>query len=105
VPEHDPELVKTRLDQALKPFLLDVRQPDEYQDGHIAGARLIPLGELERRMKELPREQEIVCVCRSGSRSGQAAKVLTAAGYKVTNLQGGMIAWMRAGLPVKKGNS
>jgi rhodanese-related sulfurtransferase len=64
---------------------------------------LIPLGELSLRMKELPRNREIVCVCHSGNRSYTAARQLSAAGYKVSNLRGGMIAWGRAGLPINKG--
>lgn len=105
VPQQDPHQVKTRLGEPNRPYLLDVRQPEEYREGHIAGSRLIPLGELPRRIKELPREREIVCVCHSGNRSSSAARQLSAAGYNVTNLRGGMIAWGRAGLPVKKGNS
>jgi rhodanese-related sulfurtransferase len=56
-------------------------------------------------MQELPREREIVCVCRSGNRSSSAARQLSAAGFKAANLRGGMIAWRRAGLPVKKGRA
>ena len=85
------------------PFVLDVRQPDEYKLGHIAGAMLIPLGELSQRLKDLPREREILCVCRSGNRSRSAAQQLVAQGFKAANLSGGMIAWESAGLPIKKG--
>ena len=85
------------------PVVLDVRQPDEYRLGHIAGAMLIPLGELSQRLKELPREREILCVCRSGNRSRSAVQQLTAQGFKAVNLSGGMIAWEQAGLPLKKG--
>ncbi len=83
-------------------FLLDVRQPDEYKEGHIAGSKLIPLGDLGKRMKEIPQDKEILCICRSGSRSGMAASQLAQAGYKVINLNGGMMAWSSAGLPMKK---
>ncbi|MBK7201120.1 MAG: rhodanese-like domain-containing protein [Anaerolineae bacterium] len=85
------------------PFILDVRQPEEYRLGHIAGAMLIPLGELSQRLKDLPREREILCVCRSGNRSRSATQQLLAQGFKAVNLSGGMIAWEQAGLPVKKG--
>ena len=105
VPQIDAAHVKARLGRKGAPFLLDVRQPEEYREGHIAGARLIPLGDLGRRIEELPRDREIVCVCRSGSRSGTAARQLTAAGLKAANLRGGMIAWVRAGLPAKKGSA
>lgn len=100
VNQMDAAQLKSRQGQV---FLLDVRQPEEFREGHIAGARLIPLGDLEKRLKDLPGNREIVCVCRSGNRSGTAARKLAAAGYKVSNLRGGMIAWARAGLPVKRG--
>lgn len=86
-----------------KPFLLDVRQPEEYRSGHIPGAKLIPLNQLQTRINELPKAQEIICVCRSGNRSLSATRQLASAGYNVINLQGGMIAWSRVGLPVTKG--
>lgn len=98
-----PKEAQAKLSQNGKPFILDVRQPEEFRTGRIQGAKLIPLGELSRRMHELPKDREIICVCRSGNRSQSAARQLTAAGYKVVNLNGGMLAWMRAGLPVKKG--
>ena len=92
-----------RLKQSPAPYLLDVREPQEYADGHIAGAVLIPLGDLARRMGELPQDREIVCVCHSGSRSGAATRRLTGAGYNAINLTGGMMGWMRMGLPVQRG--
>ncbi len=98
-----PADAQKKLALKTKPFLLDVRQPEEYRSGHIPGARLIPLGQLHARMNELPKTQEIICVCRSGNRSRSASRKLASAGYKVTNLQGGMIAWSRSGLPVTKG--
>jgi rhodanese-related sulfurtransferase len=102
-PQVEPTQVKTRLGRHPKPFLVDVRQPEEYREGHIQGARLIPLGDLSQRLKELPKNHEIICVCRSGSRSNSAAKQLITAGYRASNLKGGMIGWTRAGLPVQKG--
>ncbi len=87
-----------------QPFVLDVRQPDEYRSGHIGGARLIPLSELKQRVNELPRDRKIVCVCRSGNRSDSAARLLAPLGFDVVNMNGGMLAWQRAGLPVKQGN-
>ena len=100
-----PSEGQKRLTQKDKPFLLDVRQPDEYRAGHIAGAKLIPLNELAQRMNELPDGREILCVCASGSRSTSATRQLTTAGYSATNLQGGMGAWSQAGMPVTKGKS
>jgi rhodanese-related sulfurtransferase len=92
------------LKQASPPYLLDVREPYEYADGHIAGATLIPLGDLARRIHELPRDRQIVCICRSGNRSGVATRHLSGAGYEAVNLSGGMIGWMRTGLPVRRGS-
>lgn len=85
------------------PLVLDVRQPEEYQQGHIIGAKLIPLGELRKHMKELPQGREIVCVCASGNRSKAAARVLVKEGFPVSDLKGGMLAWRRAKLPVQRG--
>ena len=101
-----PKLTAVELNEKLKfgkhPFVLDVRQPEEFQHGHIASAKLIPLGELRRRMKELPQGREIVCVCASGNRSRSAAKVLSKEGFTVFDMQGGMTAWRHAKLPVQK---
>lgn len=94
-----------KLSEKRKPFLLDVRQPEEYQSGHIPGARLIPLGELSTRIRELPKNQEIICVCASGSRSISATRKLTKAGLNATNLSGGMNAWLRARLPVTRSSA
>jgi rhodanese-related sulfurtransferase len=101
----NPEQVSNQLRQKPAPILVDVRQPEEYIQGHIGGAKLIPLSELRQRLTELPNNREIICVCRSGNRSDFAARQLDSAGYKVSNLQGGMIAWARAGHPIKKGSA
>ncbi len=97
--------VQNKLRAQPRPLVLDVRQPEEYRAGHIAGATLIPLGELGQRSHELPRDREIICVCASGSRSSSATRQLGAAGYKAVNMSGGMYAWTSAGLPVKKGTA
>jgi rhodanese-related sulfurtransferase len=99
----DASQASSRLGLSPRPFLLDVRQPEEYRQGHINSAELIPLGELSQKMKRIPKDCEVICVCHSGNRSSVAASQLAAAGYKVSNLRGGMIGWERAGLPVKKG--
>jgi rhodanese-related sulfurtransferase len=56
-------------------------------------------------MKELPQSKEIVCVCASGNRSGSAARMLAKAGYNAVNMKGGMLAWRRANLSVRKGDA
>lgn len=81
-------------------LLVDVRQPAEWKTGHIDGALHIPLGQLARRLDELPRGKTIVTVCRTGHRSGIAARALARAGHDVLNLEGGINAWARTGLPV-----
>jgi rhodanese-related sulfurtransferase len=91
------------MQQKPAPFLLDVRQPEEFHEEHIAGAKLIPLNELGRRLQGIPRDREIVCVCRSGNRSGIAVQQLNGVGFKASNLRGGMIAWRRAGFPIRQG--
>jgi rhodanese-related sulfurtransferase len=85
-------------------FFLDVRNPDEWYPSHIAGSVLIPLGELEKRTKELPQDKEIVVVCRSGNRSSAGRDILKKAGFsQVTSMTGGMNAWNAAGYPTISG--
>ena len=84
-------------------LLIDVREPDEWQSGHAPGAKHLPLGQLGRRLAELPGDKELITVCRSGSRSSLAAAQLRRAGFvRVRNMTGGMVAWSRAGLPVTR---
>ena len=94
-----------RLKHGRRPVVIDVRQPDEYRSGHIPGAKLIPLNRLNSRLKELPQNREIICVCASGNRSGSATRLLVGAGLNAVNMQGGMLAWRRASLLVKKGDA
>jgi rhodanese-related sulfurtransferase len=94
-----------RLKNGKRPLVIDVRQPDEYRTGHILGAKLIPLNKLSGRMNELPQSREIICVCASGNRSGSATRMLVKAGFNALNMKGGMNAWRRANLPVKKGDA
>jgi rhodanese-related sulfurtransferase len=85
-------------------FLLDVRESSEWEAGHIDGAVLIPLAELSTRMTEVPKDKTVLIICRSGNRSAQARDQLRAAGYtQVTSVDGGMNAWIAAGLPVVTG--
>ncbi|HEX5589459.1 MAG TPA: rhodanese-like domain-containing protein [Candidatus Limnocylindrales bacterium] len=85
-------------------FVLDVREPSEWAEGHIPGAVLIPLGELGSRLAEVPRDRQVVVVCRSGNRSAQGRDILLGAGFPaVTSLAGGMNDWASAGLPIDTG--
>ena len=80
--------------------LLDVREPSEWNAGHVPGAEHIPLGELAARVDELPADAEILVICRSGNRSQQGRDILVAAGLEqVTSVNGGVRAWREAGLP------
>ena len=92
-----PEEARGRTDL----HLLDVREPDEWEAGHIAGSQHIPLGQLRERLAEVPKERTIVAVCRHGNRSEAATRGLRTLGYAVENLEGGVTAWKRAGLPLE----
>ena len=93
-----------KLKNGKRPLVLDVRQPEEFRAGHINGAKLIPLGELGRRLKELPKDREIVLVCATGNRSRSATKMLLREGYNAVNLNGGVMTWSRNGLSMKEGS-
>ena len=97
--ESEWEITSTRLKQRLDagdtPFILDVREPNEYQINRIQGSTLIPLGELPRRYQELPKDVEIIAQCKSGARSGKAQDFLKSVGISnVKNLAGGILAWI-----------
>jgi rhodanese-related sulfurtransferase len=79
---------------------LDVREPDEWDAGHIDGALHIPLAELPARVAELPDDEGLVVVCRTGGRSGRATAWLVQNGYEAVNLDGGMGAWAASGRPM-----
>jgi len=85
--------------------LLDVREPQEYQDGFLPNSIRIPLGSLSEKAAQLDkhRERPIIIVCRSGNRSAQAGRMLKKMGYEtVYNLGGGLHAWRTANLPISK---
>jgi rhodanese-related sulfurtransferase len=85
-------------------FLLDVREQSEWNTAHIKGAVLIPLGQLSSRLSEIPTDRDVLIICHSGNRSAQARDQLRAAGYlNTTSIDGGMTAWMAAGLQVVTG--
>ena len=85
-------------------FILDVRQPEEWADAHIPGSTLIPLGDLENRINEVPKDQEIVVVCRSGNRSAQGRDILKQAGFtQVTSMAGGLNEWKAEGYETVSG--
>jgi rhodanese-related sulfurtransferase len=93
-------LAAARADGAV---VIDVREPGEYEAGHVPGARLIPLGELPARAGELPRSRRVYVICASGNRSAPAAEWLARAGWNAVSVAGGTSAWQRAGNPVVTG--
>ena len=94
----DPEAAQRLLaDGAL---LVDVREDEEWEAGHAPEAVHLAMGLVAERIAELPTDRTVICVCRVGGRSGAVATSLEGAGYDVRNLDGGMLAWELAGLPV-----
>lgn len=83
--------------------LIDVREQSEYDESHIPGVTLIPLGELAQRVDEIPTDKTVIVTCRSGNRSGQATDFLRQNGFdNVHNMDGGILAWQQAGLDVEQ---
>lgn len=86
--------LKQRLSGPNKPFLLDVRRPDEFEQSHIEGAKHIPIDQLEARLSELNPQDEIVVNCKGGGRSSRACAFLESKGFvNVVNLLGGNDQW------------
>jgi rhodanese-related sulfurtransferase len=102
VPAIDVDELARRLDAGAP--LIDVRQPDEYDEFHVPGARLIPLMELPERIDEVPSDGTVYVICGVGSRSGRAVRFLNAQGRDTINVAGGSQAWVAAGHPVEQGS-
>ena len=89
---------------ATLPLIVDVREPNEFASERIEGSVLIPLSQFPDRHGELPKDRPLVMQCHSGSRSSSATMFLLSRGWTdVRNLDGGIAAWMRDGLPVRTG--
>lgn len=94
---------KSLMEKNRNVYLLDVRTPQEYSQGRLAGSVLIPVGEFERRVREVPKNKTIVVYCAVGSRSKSAAGYLAQLGYKdVYNMTDGIVGWYRNGFPVQR---
>lgn len=92
--EITPRELADRLAGAAKPTVLDVREPEEIAIAALPGAVTIPMGEIQRRHGELPRDAEIVVLCHHGMRSAHVASFLEAQGFtRIVNLRGGIDAW------------
>ena len=81
-------------------YLLDVRENEEWDAGHAAGAVHIPMSELNERAREVPEDREVYVICRSGARSAQVVMAFNGGGWKASNVEGGMQAWASAGRPM-----
>jgi rhodanese-related sulfurtransferase len=81
-------------------LLLDVREVSEWIHGHMPGSVNVPLGQLADQAASFDRSRRIVCICRSGNRSGMATALLCDAGFDAVNMRGGMLAWAASGRPV-----
>ncbi|MWC30787.1 rhodanese-like domain-containing protein [Paenibacillus sp. MMS18-CY102] len=88
-----PDQVAEWMKQGVALHIVDVREQDEWDSGHIAGAKHMPLGMVSQRHSELNPKQETIIVCRSGNRSGLACEHLESLGYNVVNMTGGMMNW------------
>ena len=83
--------------------VVDVREPDEYAEGHVPTAVHIPMGHLPARVGELDRSQPVYVICASGNRSAEVTNYLTSAGFDAASVAGGTTAWAKAGRPIQKG--
>jgi rhodanese-related sulfurtransferase len=95
-----PQELISILKAGKKVQLIDVRTPEEYASGHLAGSRLIPLSELSDRALEIDKKIPVIFYCRSGNRSGHALELIADQGFlNPKHLVGGILAWNRAGFP------
>ena len=83
--------------------LIDVREPDEWEEFRAPGAELIPLGQVPERIDEVPTGGTVYVICKSGGRSAKAVELLRAQGIDAVNVAGGSLAWREAGNPVESG--
>ena len=88
-----------------QPTLVDVREPDEYDAGHVPSAVNLPLSELPARLAEVPTGTPVHVICQAGGRSARATELLTSHGVDAINVDGGTNAWIQQGHPLEKPNS
>ena len=100
-PSVDVETVAAIMDRD-DVVLIDVREQYEYDEAHIPNITLIPLGTVPQSLDQIPTDKTVIVTCRSGNRSGQATEFLRQQGFdNVHNMEGGIVAWQAAGLPVE----
>ena len=99
------EIYVTELEETMRSgaTLIDVREPREFHEGHVPGARNVPMAQLHDGLAGVDRDQPVLLICASGNRSGAMVDVARAAGYDAVNVDGGTSAWIRAGRPVEAG--
>lgn len=98
-----PAQLQARLAADSPPLLLDVREYAEFAGGRLPGSQVLPMSELEQRAGDLPRDRDIITVCRTGKRSADAAAKLSRLGFSnVTELGGGLLVWEKEGLPLER---
>jgi rhodanese-related sulfurtransferase len=93
-----PEAARLATEHEL--VIVDVREPEEWASGHAPSALHLPLSELGTEHHRLPRDRHLLVICRSGGRSAMAAAFLSRLGHRVSNVRGGMLAWLEHQLPV-----
>ena len=104
VPTVDVQTAAERLAAPEPPLLVDVREPDEFGVARVDGAVLVPLSTFMLRYQQIPNDRPLIIMCAAGGRSATATAHLLANGWAdVTNMAGGIMAWERSGLPVKRG--
>ncbi|MGK2958321.1 MAG: rhodanese-like domain-containing protein [Acidimicrobiales bacterium] len=102
------EILEVSVDELAKRLgegitLIDVRMADEYEEGHVPGAKLIPLDQIEERHNEVPTHRDVYLICRSGGRSAKALGILNRDGRRCINVAGGTLGWIEAGHAVVEG--
>jgi thioredoxin 1 len=105
MPELEVDLDTFAQAHAAGAVVLDVRNPDEYESGHVPGAKLIPLGELASRQDDIPAGDPVYVICALGGRSLTATKAMVGAGYHAVSVMGGTIGWIEQGRSVVTGTA
>ena len=85
--------------------LVDVREPDEFEQVHVPGAQLIPMADVPERIEEIADDERVYVICATGNRSARAVDYLNRQGYDTVNVAGGTKAWLEAGHPVEHGSA